>query len=158
MPIFKIYTKVTFPLKKNPRGIGLFSSIFFENGQEAHEISKCYKGTSLTRLEILALIETITMIENEYIQGKFIFYTKNDIVSKTVNIWMRMWAKKGWDICGKKNTDLWRILYKKWDRKKFEMRFSGENKYFQLVEGLNEAIIAELKIGKEILHQEIHKN
>jgi len=97
---FKVYTKVKFPPSNNPRGIGLFSSIFFENGQEAHEISKCYKGTSATRLEILALIETIDMIKNEYIQGKFVFYTRNDNVSKTVNIWMKNWAKKGWDICG----------------------------------------------------------
>lgn len=98
--------------ERNPGGMGGYGTVLVVDGKIVEELSGNEKNTTNNRMEMLAVIQALTfMDENKMTCAEIISDSKYVIDSKTK--WLKGWINNGWEnSSGKvKNRDLWeRIL------------------------------------------------
>lgn len=90
-------------LKFNKGGYG---AVIYKPGSEPYKLSKGYKNTTNSRMELKAVIEALKKVD------KFtstIVYSDSEYVVKGITVWIHNWIRKN---TIEKNGDLWVELYK----------------------------------------------
>lgn len=95
----------------NP-GPGGWAAVMLFGGKRK-EISGGYNLTTNNRMEILAVIEALAALKQEY-KGKIIIHSDSALLVNSINKgWLTSWQRNGWKKADKKpvlNQDLWTRL------------------------------------------------
>ena len=92
----------------NP-GPGGYAAVIIFN-QHRKEISQGFAHTTNNRMELLAAIEALVVIQEKC---KISLTTDSQYVKNGINQWIKNWKKNGWKTADKKpvkNADLWKRL------------------------------------------------
>ncbi|MBO67279.1 MAG: ribonuclease HI [Acidiferrobacteraceae bacterium] len=92
----------------NP-GVGGWGVILF-SGSEERELSGSEEHTTNNRMELMAAIQGLRMLEEE---SSIVLYTDSQYVCKGITDWMPNWKRRGWKTASGhlvKNRDLWQEL------------------------------------------------
>jgi len=76
-------------------------------GAKRKEMSAAFKLTTNNRMELLAVIEALSIIKHNQF-GIDVFTDSKYVCDAIEKGWLQGWVKKGFK--GKKNVDLWKIL------------------------------------------------
>ena len=87
----------------NP-GPGAWCYIIEYQGEEKIE-SKYYKYTTNNKMELLAVIEGLKVLNNIKEQCEITIYSDSQYVVRSINEWLPSWIKTNFK--GKKNVELW---------------------------------------------------
>ena len=104
MEKFKIYTDGA--CEPNP-GYGGYCAIIFGMGDFTPQIiiGGGVKNTTNNRMEIMGVLSALRFFKEP---SDITLFTDSQYVSKSINIWLRNWIRRGED---KKNMDLWKEIY-----------------------------------------------
>lgn len=82
-------------------------------GSKRKEISEGFRLTTNNRMEIMAVIEALKVINQNKKYDISVYTDSNLVVSAVNNSWIKSWEKSGWKKSNKKpvlNKDLWKEL------------------------------------------------
>lgn len=110
---FHVYTDGS--CKGNP-GVGGYAYIVYDElGEVWLRSSGFEKETTNNRMEIMAVIQSLAMIEKSYKVNKIFVYSDSAyVVNCFKEEWIEKWQSNGWKTYDKKdvlNRDLWEALY-----------------------------------------------
>lgn len=96
----------------NPGPGGWGTVVYFTDGS-VHEIGGATAQTTNNRMELLAAIEALILLQRSGQTQPIILYTDSEYVKNGITKWIKGWKKKGWKTSQGKavlNQDLWEKL------------------------------------------------
>ena len=110
----------------NP-GPGGWGAVLMQGDKWMHEVSGFEKHTTNNRMELLAAINSLSLIKQAFIDGdtsciatlkpEYIekptlvkLYTDSNYVRSGITDWIKKWKKNNWRSGTVKNQDLWKML------------------------------------------------
>lgn len=108
-----VYTDGSCWWKTKRGGIGIYMQY------QQHELKYfegCYINTSIGRMELLAVIKALQLLEDKTV--KVTFYCDSQYVVNTCSIWAIDWER--FDFVGRKNVDLLKVFLEEY--RKFKIR------------------------------------
>jgi ribonuclease HI len=107
-PQYILYTDGSF--RPGNGGCGAWAAIALRNDKVTHEVTGYSWGTTISRMELTAVIEGISLFPEE---AAILLYSDSMYCVNTINRWIRMWERAGWvnyEGHPVKNQDLMRKL------------------------------------------------
>ena len=96
----------------NP-GPGGWGVVVVEKEKVIHEQGGYEKNTTHTRMELMAVIETLKYIIKHHTKSNVTIFADSNYVLSGIQSWIYNWEKNGWRTANKKqvlNKDLWQEL------------------------------------------------
>ena len=86
--------------------------VLFHNGKEMDSVSLPNDDTTISRMEMTAMLQALIMVE-KYNINHVVIASDSQLVIKGINEWMDGWKRKGWTNASKnevENKDLWMLI------------------------------------------------
>lgn len=101
----KIFTDGSCNSKSRYGGYGVFVS----NGEDEDFISIGYSNTTISRMEMRAILHAIRYIKEHKIPKSTIYSDSQFCVNSLTKGWVQKWVIANW--VGTKNSDIWKQIY-----------------------------------------------
>lgn len=149
--VHQVYTDSS--CTQNPGGKGAYVALFIENGTIYHETFDLFEKTNSPRMEVMGIHAALKFIlhEQHELQNKYQFFSDSEYVVRSINEWMKGWARAGWNNCGKKNIDLWHEIYYLWDSTRFSIKWirgHNGNQFNELADQFCTEVIRQAEAGE----------